>query len=68
MGVVIFLPPPAGLDSKVVGVVIWRRGCGSPLEGVEGKQWFCSVSVWYLVGEMGFERYSVFYRKILQLL
>jgi len=58
-GVVIFLPPPAGFDSKVVGIVTWRRGCGFPLEGVEEKQRFHSVSVWYLEGEMEVERSSV---------
>lgn len=56
MGVVIFLPPSARFDSKVVGVVTWRR---LPLEGVEGKQGFHSVSVWYLVGDMEVERSSV---------
>lgn len=58
MGLVIFLPPPAAFDSKVVGIVTWRRGCGFPLEGMEEKQWFHSVSFWYLVGEMEVEMSS----------
>lgn len=54
MGIVIFLPPPPGFDSKVLGVgciFSWRRGCGFHLEQVEEKQWFHLVSVWYLVVE-----------------
>lgn len=58
VGVVIFLPP-AGFDSKVVSIVTWRWSCGFPSEGVGRKQWFYSVSVWYLVGEMEVERSSV---------